>query len=66
MFEVWNDIKWSEGGEVFTFNTLVDAIAFINTRREYQEDIADCIEFWESSRVDNSIALGEWCIEEIL
>lgn len=63
MFKVWNDIKWT--GEIFTFSTLVDAIVFINTRREYQEDIADCIEFWESSRVDNSIALGEWCIEEV-
>lgn len=63
MFKVWNDIKWT--GEIFTFNSLVDAITFINTRREYQEDIADCIKFWESSRVDNSIALGEWCIEEV-
>lgn len=64
MFEVWNDEKWVDGNDVYTFGTLVEAIEFAKHMANCEDETEEIITFWQTSTSD-AISLGEWAIQEV-
>lgn len=64
MFEVWNDEKWVDGNDVYTFGTLAEAIEFAKHMANCGDETEEIVAFWMTSASD-AISLGEWAIQEV-
>lgn len=63
MFEVWNDREWSCDSEVYSFDTLLEAISFALEMSGIDDDANDCVDFFNRTKY-RSIGIGDWCVGE--